>query len=148
MSFPAVSQGLQTAPTAHQIIYKHSKAARPTQQRRGMRLQALAPLAAAAGAVPAGVGVAAAAAAAAVAATLALRKLELRPNVQGQSTSWNSAILSLCPTLTAPYRLAAGELAQLARRPSRLAADDEAAAQMGECCHTTSVAPASGFLQA
>ncbi|KAL4433399.1 hypothetical protein ABPG77_010252 [Micractinium sp. CCAP 211/92] len=108
MSSPAVSQGLQTAPTAHQTTFQHIKAARPTQQRRGMRLQALAPLAAAAGAVPASVGVAAAAAAAAVAATLALRKLELRPNVQGQSTSWNSAILSLCPTLTAPYRLAAG----------------------------------------
>ncbi|EFN55873.1 hypothetical protein CHLNCDRAFT_145469 [Chlorella variabilis] len=29
---------------------------------------------------------------------------ELKPTVQGQSTAWNSAILSLCPALTAPYR--------------------------------------------
>lgn len=84
-----------------------------------MRLQALAPLAAAASAVPLGLGVAAAAAAAAAtAAALALRKLELRPSVQGQSTSWNSAILSLCPALTAPYSLAAGELGQLAWPPT------------------------------
>lgn len=29
---------------------------------------------------------------------------ELKPTVQGQSTAWNSAILSLCPALTAHYR--------------------------------------------
>lgn len=60
------------------------------------------PLAAAA--APAGIATAAAAAAAV--AAMCIRK-ELKPSVQGQSTPWNSAILSLCPSLTAPYRLPA-----------------------------------------
>ena len=67
-----------------------------------MKLQALAPLAAAA-ASPAGIAIAAAAAATVV----MCRSKALRPEVQGQSTPWNSAVLSLCPSLTAPYRLPA-----------------------------------------
>jgi len=49
-------------------------------------------------------GIATAAAAAAAVAAMCIRK-ELKPSVQGQSTPWNSAILGLCPSLTAPYRL-------------------------------------------
>lgn len=71
------------------------------QQRAGRRMRV--PLAAAAGS-PAGIATAAAAAAAV--AAMCFRK-ELKPSVQGQSTPWNSAILSLCPSLTAPYRLPA-----------------------------------------
>lgn len=68
-----------------------------------MRLPALAPVAAAA-ASPLGLG----AAAAAVAVTaMCLRSKELKPTVKGQGTAWNSAVLSLCPALTAPYRLPA-----------------------------------------
>lgn len=66
-----------------------------------MRVTALAPFAAAA-ATPLGLGALGLAAVAA----LAMRKKELRPTVEGQSTSWNSAILSLCPSITAPYSLA------------------------------------------
>ena len=51
-------------------------------------------------------GIATAAAAAAAVAAMCIRK-ELKPSVQGQSTPWNSAILGLCPSLTAPYRLPA-----------------------------------------
>jgi predicted alpha/beta-fold hydrolase len=51
-------------------------------------------------------GIATAAAAAAAVAAMCIRKA-LKPTVQGQSTPWNSAILSLCPSLTASYRLPA-----------------------------------------
>ena len=64
-----------------------------------------APLAAAAAATPAA-GLAAAGLAA-VAAAAMFRSKELRPVVTGQGTPWNSAVLSLCPSLTAPYRLPA-----------------------------------------
>lgn len=74
--------------------------------RRSMNIRAAlaAPLGAAATVPVAGL---AAAGVAAVAAAAMLRSKELRPQVKGQSTSWNSAVLSLCPSLTAPYRLPA-----------------------------------------
>lgn len=81
------SNPLQRAPTS--------------RRRRDMRVQsALAPL----GMSPLGLAAAAATAAALVGLC---RSRELRPSVQGQITRWNSAILSLCPSLTAPYRLPA-----------------------------------------
>lgn len=49
--------------------------------------------------------VATAAATAALGVTMARGAKELRPTAQGQSTPWNSAILSLCPSLTAGYRM-------------------------------------------
>ena len=48
--------------------------------------------------------------AAAVAATAAMifRSRQHAPKVHGQQdTAWNAAVLSLCPTLTAPYSLPA-----------------------------------------
>jgi hypothetical protein len=64
-----------------------------------MRIQALAPSS------PAGLAAAAAAAAGTVGLAAMCRGKQLQPTTQGQSTPWNSAILSLCPTLTAPYRM-------------------------------------------
>ena len=93
---PLSSSGSRTQLPAQLV---QSYAAR-LQQRGGRRMRV--PLAAAA--APAGIATAAAAAAAV--AAMCIRK-ELKPSVQGQSTPWNSAILSLCPSLTAPYRLPA-----------------------------------------
>jgi hypothetical protein len=65
-------------------------------------LQAMAPLALA----PLAGRVAAACAALCLAA--ALRPQQHTPAVHGQRTSWNSKLLELCPSLTAPYRLPRG----------------------------------------
>jgi hypothetical protein len=77
-----------------------SRRSTPSQVRRQqrMRLTALA-------AAPLGLTAAAAATAAGVGVAMARGSRELRPIAKGESTSWNSAMLSLCPSLTAPYRM-------------------------------------------
>jgi hypothetical protein len=72
------------------------------RSQRRMRVQALS-------AAPLGLtaAVATAAAAASLGVAMARGSKELRPTAEGQSTPWNSAILSLCPSLTAPYRMPA-----------------------------------------
>jgi len=96
-----------------------------------MLLQALAPLAAA---PLAGAG----AAAVAVALALLLRPRQHTPQIMAASTKLNSAVLALCPSLTAPYSLPAGEPPGI-KRKGRVVQVAGQARRGGPCTATGSI---------